>query len=193
MGVAQPVFGQLLSDGVHQVGEPATLAELIHPRVEPEIVLLIGERLVGPNVTRADVINAAESVMCGLEIIDPRYADFSFTAADVIADNTSGPRRGRNEFAVDLRVSPIKARSRSFAFSVWTLATTLAAPTCPSFKSTCSKVSARNRKRMLRAITAAVHESIDAPVASIRVWIHEFPATAFLSAGQRASERTPSK
>ncbi len=26
---------------------------------------------------------------CGLEIIDSRYADFSFTAADVVADNTS--------------------------------------------------------------------------------------------------------
>lgn len=92
MGVAQPVFGQLLSGGVHQVGEPVPLAELIHPRVEPEIVLLIGERLTGPNVTRDDVINATESVMCGLEIIDSRYADFSFTAADVIADNTSAAK-----------------------------------------------------------------------------------------------------
>ena len=29
---------------------------------------------------------------CGLEIIDSRYADFSFTAADVVADNTSAAR-----------------------------------------------------------------------------------------------------
>ena len=52
--------------------------------------------------------------------------------------------------------------------------------------------SAEQNAAMLRAITAAVHESIDAPAASIRVWIHEFPATAFISAGQLASERTPS-
>lgn len=53
--------------------------------------------------------------------------------------------------------------------------------------------SAEQKAAMLRAITAAVQESIDAPVASIRVWIHEFPATDFISAGQLASERTPTK
>lgn len=42
---------------------------------------------------------------------------------------------------------------------------------------------------MLKAITVAVHESIGAPVASIRVWIHEFPATDFIAGGQLASER----
>lgn len=42
---------------------------------------------------------------------------------------------------------------------------------------------------MLKAITAAVHESIGAPMTSIRVWIHEFPATDFIAAGQLASER----
>ena len=89
MGVDQPVFGQLLSGGLHPDGAPISLDQLIHPRVEPEIVFRIGERLTGPRVARADVLSATESVTCGLEIIDSRYADFSFTAADVIADNTS--------------------------------------------------------------------------------------------------------
>ncbi len=42
---------------------------------------------------------------------------------------------------------------------------------------------------LLQAITAAVHESIGAPVASIRVWIHEFPPTDFIAGGQLASDR----
>ena len=45
------------------------------------------------------------------------------------------------------------------------------------------------KKAMLHAITAAVHESIGAPVESIRVWIHEFPDTDFMAAGTLARDR----
>ena len=43
---------------------------------------------------------------------------------------------------------------------------------------------------LLRSITMAVHESIGAPLTSIRVWIHEFPPTDFIAGGQLASERS---
>ena len=89
MSVAEPVYGRLFSDGVHPAHAPFEVASLIHPRVEPEIVFTMGERLAGPGVTSADVIAATRSICCGLEIIDSRYDDFSFTAADVVADNTS--------------------------------------------------------------------------------------------------------
>lgn len=92
MNVAEPMYGWLFSGGVHQANEPIVVSELIHPRVEPEIVLVMGEELRGPGITAADVISATRAVACGLEIIDSRYADFSFTAADVIADNTSEAR-----------------------------------------------------------------------------------------------------
>lgn len=48
---------------------------------------------------------------------------------------------------------------------------------------------AEQKADLLRAITRAVHESIGAPVESIRVWIHEFAPTDFISAGELASER----
>jgi 2-oxo-3-hexenedioate decarboxylase len=92
MGVAEPVYGVLLSAGVHPMEAPLVVSELIHPRVEPEIVFQIGADLAGPGVTSADVLDATIGVCCGLEIIDSRYADFRFTAADVIADNTSAAR-----------------------------------------------------------------------------------------------------
>ena len=92
MKVAEPVYGQLLSGGVHPAGDPIVVSELIHPRVEPEIVFLMGAGLRGPGVTAAEVLAATRAVCCGLEVIDSRYADFSFTAADVVADNTSAAR-----------------------------------------------------------------------------------------------------
>ena len=92
MNVAEPMYGVLFSGGVHPAGEPVVVDELIHPRVEPEIVLVMGKELRGPGVTAADVLAATRYVACGMEIIDSRYADFSFTAADVIADNTSEAR-----------------------------------------------------------------------------------------------------
>ncbi len=45
------------------------------------------------------------------------------------------------------------------------------------------------KERMLRAITDAVHESIGAPVSSIRVWIQEFPPANFIAGGELAIER----
>ncbi|HEY8061077.1 MAG TPA: fumarylacetoacetate hydrolase family protein, partial [Acidimicrobiales bacterium] len=86
------VYGWLLSGGVHPAGDPIVVSELIHPRVEPEIVFLMGEGLRGPGVTSAQVLAATRAIGCGLEVIDSRYADFSFTAADVVADNTSAAR-----------------------------------------------------------------------------------------------------
>jgi 2-oxo-3-hexenedioate decarboxylase len=89
MGVDEPVYGQLLSGGIHASDDPVVLANYIHPRVEPEIVFVIGDELRGPGVTAGDVIAATRAVCCGLEIIDSRFADFKFTMTDVVADNTS--------------------------------------------------------------------------------------------------------
>lgn len=89
MNVAEPMYGRLFSTGVHPANEPFVVSSVIHPRVEPEIVFVMNRRLAGPGVTPADVLAATEYITCGLEIIDSRYADFSFTAADVVADNTS--------------------------------------------------------------------------------------------------------
>jgi 4-oxalocrotonate tautomerase len=49
--------------------------------------------------------------------------------------------------------------------------------------------SAEDKRAMLAAITDAVHQSIGAPLASIRVWIHEFPATDFMAGGETLAER----
>jgi len=47
------------------------------------------------------------------------------------------------------------------------------------------------KKALLESVTAAVHQSIQAPLDSIRVWIQEFPPDEFMSAGILASEKKP--
>jgi len=71
------------------IGDPVPQTRLIHPRLEPEIVFLMGDRLQGPGIGCARAMAAVESVWGGAEVIDSRYRDFRFTAGDVAADNAS--------------------------------------------------------------------------------------------------------
>lgn len=45
------------------------------------------------------------------------------------------------------------------------------------------------KKVLLTAITQAVHDSIGAPLESIRVWIQEMPPKEFMAAGVLAADR----
>ena len=45
------------------------------------------------------------------------------------------------------------------------------------------------KRALLQALTAAAHESSGAPVASIRVWIHEFPPENFIAGGELIADR----
>ena len=44
-------------------------------------------------------------------------------------------------------------------------------------------------KALLSAITQAVHESIGAPIPSIRVWIAEMQPTEFMAGGELLADR----
>lgn len=89
MGIDVPLTAWLTDAMVLAAGEPVPQARLIHPRVEPELVFVLGERLQGPGVTAAQALAAVEYVHGGAEVIDSRYRDFRFTLPDVIADNAS--------------------------------------------------------------------------------------------------------
>lgn len=89
MGVQSPITAWLTDTMQLPPGATLPREKLIHPRVEPEIVFIIGRRLVGPDVTADDVLQAVSAVRAGLEILDSRYTDFRFTLPDVIADNAS--------------------------------------------------------------------------------------------------------
>ncbi|GAA2220086.1 fumarylacetoacetate hydrolase family protein [Nonomuraea monospora] len=92
VGLDTPVYGFL--DSTHALAPAQSLdtAALIQPRAEPEIVFLLGDDLEGPGVTADDVLAASSAVAAGLEILDSRYHDYRFTAADVVADDVSAGR-----------------------------------------------------------------------------------------------------
>jgi 4-oxalocrotonate tautomerase len=45
------------------------------------------------------------------------------------------------------------------------------------------------KEKLLAAVTKAVHESIGAPLQSIRVWIQEISSREFMSGGELAANR----
>jgi 2-oxo-3-hexenedioate decarboxylase len=89
MGIDVPLTAWLTDAMMLPAGEPVPQSSLIHPRIEPEIVFVMGERLAGPGVSAAYALAAVRSVHGGAEVIDSRYRDFKFTLPDVIADNAS--------------------------------------------------------------------------------------------------------
>ena len=88
----EPIYGLLVASRVIGEGDPLRVASLIHPKAEPEIAIVTGRDLQGPNVTAEQARAAIESASCAIEIIDSRYKDYRFTLTDVIADNTSDAR-----------------------------------------------------------------------------------------------------
>jgi 2-keto-4-pentenoate hydratase len=89
MGVAEPLWGRLSASMVHSEDAPLAVDTLIHPRVEPEIAFLLGADVDGPTATVAGVLAATAGLLPALEILDSRFAEFSFALPDVIADNAS--------------------------------------------------------------------------------------------------------
>jgi 2-oxo-3-hexenedioate decarboxylase len=92
MGVDTPVFGFVVDSFTVPDGGEVKTAELIHPKVEPEICFVTKRALKGPGCHIAAVLAATDFVLPGIEVIDSRYRDFKFDLKSVIADNTSAAR-----------------------------------------------------------------------------------------------------
>ncbi|MFV2088347.1 2-keto-4-pentenoate hydratase [Micromonospora sp. LOL_021] len=100
MGISEIIVGRLTERMRIADGDAVDLDDLIHPRIEPEIAYLLAED-IGDEDTGTDASgldrrppppSAVAAVAPALEIIDSRYRDFSFSLADVVADNASSAR-----------------------------------------------------------------------------------------------------
>ena len=89
MGVYAPFVEWLTDDMIRNEGDPVPQAKLIHPRIEPEIIFVMKDRLAGPGVSRESAMAAVGTVSASAEVIDSRYRNFHFRAGDVVADNAS--------------------------------------------------------------------------------------------------------
>ena len=137
LGVDQPVSGWLTARMALSYGQPVPLDQLIHPRAEPEIALVLGEEPEHP-ATAGGVLAATEAVFAAIEVIDSRFEDFRYRMPDVIADNVGAARFALGSRACtvaeleDLRLIGCVFRSRGqYCSSPPTRRPTSSAPPCP--------------------------------------------------------------
>jgi 2-keto-4-pentenoate hydratase len=87
MGVASPNFGPLTD--VMILDSPAVLpAGALQPRVEPEVGLRLGRRLVPPFSVES-VLDACDAAFACLEIVDSVWSGYRFKLQDNTADGSS--------------------------------------------------------------------------------------------------------
>ena len=89
LGVDQPDFGVLFEDMAIEDGGVLTSRNVLQPRVEAEVALVLARDLDEPDCTVADVAAATAHVAASIEIVDSRIADWKITFADTVADNGS--------------------------------------------------------------------------------------------------------
>lgn len=102
VGVDSPDHGPVLASTVYRDGDALPLDRFIAPKVEAEIVFVMGERLLGPGVGPTDAARAVAGAAASMEIVDSRIADWRIKLADTVADLASN-----GAVAVSSRVVPL--------------------------------------------------------------------------------------
>ncbi|WP_030604666.1 2-keto-4-pentenoate hydratase [Streptomyces fulvoviolaceus] len=89
LGVGQPDFGALFADMAVPDGGRIAAGRLLQPKVEAEVVLVLGADLPHRECTAADLLRATDFALPALEIVDSRIADWDISIVDTVADNAS--------------------------------------------------------------------------------------------------------
>ena len=89
LGVDSPDHGPVLGSTVYRDGDTVPLDRFIAPKIEAEIVFVLGAPLRGPGVTLDQARAAISGVRAGLEIVDSRIEDWRIKLADTVADLAS--------------------------------------------------------------------------------------------------------
>lgn len=64
----------------------AKVSDLVAPRIEPEVVVRVNDRITNVGDDPDDIADAVEWVAIGFEIVDCHFAGWQFTAAEIVAD-----------------------------------------------------------------------------------------------------------
>lgn len=89
LGVDQPDFGMLFADMAYGDGETIAIDQLIQPKVEAEIALVIKHDLTKEKHSYVDIISATDYALAAIEVVDSRIADWKISIVDTVADNAS--------------------------------------------------------------------------------------------------------
>jgi 2-keto-4-pentenoate hydratase len=102
VGVDSPDYGPVLASTIYRDGDTIPVSRFIAPKIEAEIVFVIGERLEGPGVTVTQAHAAIAGAVAAMEIVDSRIADWRIKLADTVADLASN-----GAMATSSRIVPI--------------------------------------------------------------------------------------
>jgi 2-keto-4-pentenoate hydratase len=89
IGVDSPDYGPVLASTLYRDGAAIGLDQFIQPRIEAEIVFVLGAGLRGPGVSVLDAARAVAGVAAAVEIVDSRFADWRIKLADTVSDLAS--------------------------------------------------------------------------------------------------------
>lgn len=89
LGVDQPDFGLLFDDMLAAEDRAIPVAELMQPKVEAEVAIVLKKPLTGEHHTVADIVDATDYACAAIEIVGSRIANWDIKLADTIADNAS--------------------------------------------------------------------------------------------------------
>lgn len=89
LGVDSPDYGDLWNAGAYGDGEEIPINQMIQPKVEAEVALVLGRDLSQADATLVDVIRATDFALAALEIVDSRIENWRIGLFDTIADNAS--------------------------------------------------------------------------------------------------------
>ena len=103
LGVDQPDFGALFASMAHGDNQPIALGELIQPKVEAEIALVLEHDLTHDKHTYADLIRATAYAVAAIEVVDSRIEGWNIRFVDTVADNASSARFVLGSRPVSLR------------------------------------------------------------------------------------------
>ncbi len=99
LGIDRPNWGTLwASQFTGEDGSAVMVTRLRHPKLEPEIVHVVGADLPGADTTAGDVLAADGSWTIGLEVVNPRFPDYHFDWLDNTADNSSAQAVAHSRF-----------------------------------------------------------------------------------------------
>ena len=88
-GIDEPDYGVIFADQVIRSGETVDHDRWSNVRVEVELAFVMRDRLAGPGVTPAQVLEATEAIVPALEILDSHIELEGRTIVDTISDNAA--------------------------------------------------------------------------------------------------------
>jgi 2-keto-4-pentenoate hydratase len=102
IGMDSPDFAPVFESTVYDDGARISAGAFIQPKIEAEIVFVMGSPLRGPGVTVDDARAAVAGVGASVEIVDSRIVDWRIRLADTIADLASNGAVARSSRLVPL-------------------------------------------------------------------------------------------